>query len=128
MLMKTARFLVIPEAGNPHGYFLVNLEKGLRLYVKKVFQDDTLATFNYQFFYLDSKGHIVGKEGYEIFAGLKGVTQTDNRMAANLFLTKYFSYRELHYCFPQYSSSMIRGYYPVLGRHLHKNVFELQWD
>ncbi|RYE02748.1 MAG: hypothetical protein EOP44_06905 [Sphingobacteriaceae bacterium] len=126
--MKVAQYLVIPEAGNPHGYFLVDREKSLRLHVKKVFEDNTQATFNYQFFYLDSRGHTVRKTNYKAFSYKNNISEADHTRIAIWFLTGYFSYRELHYCFPEYGGSAISGYYPVFGRHPARNVFELQWD
>lgn len=126
--MKYAPYIVVPQAGNPHGYFLTSREKNLKLYVKKVFEDQTQSTFNYHFFYLDARGHTVSKADYKTFSYKKSLTEADHTRAATWFLTSYFSYRHLYYCFPECSSSRINGYYPVLGRQLPKNVFELQWD
>ena len=126
--MKDAPYIVVPQAGNPHGYFLVDREKNVKLYVKKVFEDNAQATFNYHFFYLDARGHMVRKADYKAFSYKKNIIETDLARVATWFLTQYFSYQELHYCFPECSSSRINGYYPVLGRHLSRNVFELQWD
>jgi len=126
--MENPKYLVIPEAGNPHGYFLIDREKGLKLYVKKAFKDEAKTAFSYHFFYIDSKGHNVSKAGYHVFAYKKRISPADNTRAAIWFLTQYFSYRHLYYCFPECSSSCINGYYPVLGRQLPKSVFELQWD
>ena len=126
--MKTAPYLVIPEAGNPHGYFLINQEKGLKLYVKKVFEDQNRTSFKYHFSYLDSNGHKVCRADYRAFAYRKNITEMDHISAATWFLTKYFSYRELHYCFPEGNGAAVSGNYPVLGRYLHQNMFELSWD
>jgi hypothetical protein len=126
--MKSAKYLVIVGAGNPHGYFLIDREKNLKLYVKKAFKDETQTAFNYRFFYIDSKGQTVRKAAYKAFSYRKSITETDNKDAATWFLTKFFSYRELHYCFPEYSSSGVNSHYPVLGRHFPKNMFELLWE
>jgi hypothetical protein len=119
--MKNAKYLVIPEAGNPHGYFLINREKDLKLYVKKAFKDEAETAFHYQFFYIDSKGHTVSKAAYKSFSYRKGITETDNKDAATWFLTNFFSYRHLYYNFPECSSSKVSGHYPVLGRHFPKS-------
>ena len=126
--MKNAPYLVVPQAGDPHGYFLINWKKGLKLYVKKVFENQAQTAFNYQFFYLDSKGRAVRRADHKAFSYKKNVTRMDITSAATWFLTRYFSYRELHYSFPEYDRSRTGGHYPVLGRHPSKNIFELVWD
>jgi hypothetical protein len=127
--MKVASYLVIPEAGNPHGYFLINREKNLKLYVKKVFEDDRRTAYYYRFTHLDAQGRQVSPAAYADYALNKGLGRADNEQAARWFLTQYFSFRELHYAFASILGSAPGSYYPVLCRKvLQHSDFELNWE
>lgn len=135
-LMKNQHYRVVPERANPLGYFLLHTEKGIRWYITKVFQDGRRAAYHYQFALLGPQGKPVSEAAYPAFARSKGLTPALGAQAAAWFLTRYFSFRELHYSFTSVSSPCQGGYYPVLGRYdcasgkvsLQKQDFELSWD
>lgn len=124
--METLNYSVTPEPGNPFVYHLYCKEKNLHLEVIKMFEDPREATFNFDFWYKNDEGGTVYKADYEAFAKSKGITRADNMRAAIWFLTRYFNYKELNYGFPSDGNFSTGSYYPVLGNHLKKYVFQLK--
>ena len=117
MLMEDQPFIVIPEWGNPLGYFLLERTRGLRWYVEKVFQRPGKAAYHYCFTHLNGQGKALGEAAYPGFALNNNISRADNERAARWFLTSYFSFRELHYVFASVPGLGLPDHYPVLGRY-----------
>lgn len=141
MLMNAPEYQVVPESANPLGYLLIHPEKGIRWHITKVFRDQDRTAYHYRFAPLNAHGKAVSEAAYPAFARSKGLTLAANEHAAAWFLTRYFSFRELHYHFPLAGCPSRGGYYPVLGRYdaaknlqpiqkplMQKQDFELSWE